>query len=119
MTDRIHLTCLAYINYSNCLFPESIFDPEQGGIDISSSMFTFYKRGTVNSGLKNEFVLIFKLMIGEEGELFYGVKLKRSDIRKRVLPELWVYKSKTLAGINLIPARFIIMPKGKTLYFYA
>ena len=29
------------------------------------------------------------------------------------------YTLKTLAGIKLIPARFIIMPKGKTLYFYA
>lgn len=82
MTDRIHLMCLAHINYSNCLFPESIFDPEQGGIDISSSMFTFYKRGAVNSELKNGFTLIFKLMMSEEGELFYGVKLKKSDIRK-------------------------------------
>lgn len=79
MTDRIHLICLAHINYSNCLFPESIFDPEQGGIDLTNLIYDYNFNSNVKI-LKNDLRPILNRLFGSEGDCFYGIGIKRSDI---------------------------------------
>ena len=79
MTDRIHLMCLAHINYSNCLFPESIFDPEQGGVDLTNLIYDYNFNSNVKI-LKNDLRPILNRLFGSEGDCFYRIGIKRSDI---------------------------------------
>ena len=79
MTDRIHLTCLAYVKYSNCLFSESIFDPKQGGADLTNLIYDYNFNSSVKI-LKNDLRPILNRLFGSDGDYFYGVGIKKSDI---------------------------------------
>ena len=81
-TDKVHIVLMAHTVYSGCLLSETLFDPEQGGTDFSSSIDYYFKKATVNAELKNKLCLVFKLILGEDGDYFYGIKPKKSDFEK-------------------------------------
>ena len=84
-TDKVHIVLMAHTVYSGCLLSETLFDPEQGGTDFSSSIDYYFKKATVNAELKNKLCLVFKLILGEDGDYFYGIKPKNPTLKSLIL----------------------------------
>ena len=73
-TDKIFITLQAHTAISSIKLDTTILN----NIDIKTPVEKFYSKGSLK-GVKDIFKAIFNNCVGQEGELFYGVKLKKSD----------------------------------------
>lgn len=78
LTDRVHITLMARVIYKNIKLESWIFDTENGGVDISKAIQSYYKDGNLKN-TKELLRPIFNKLLGTEGEYFYAVKTKRAD----------------------------------------
>lgn len=78
LTDRVNIILVAHSIYKNVVLDNDIFDIEKGGIDISKSVQTYYKKGSMKD-LKDALRPVFNKLVGTEGDYFYAVKTKKSD----------------------------------------
>lgn len=76
--DRVQITLMAHAIYKKVQLESWIFDPENGGVEISSVIQGFYKKGSLKA-VKETLRPIFNNLLGKEGDYFYGIRLKRSD----------------------------------------
>ena len=81
MTDYMHLVLMSHIVYPMCVLPEDFFDYEKGGVDVSDLTKKYYTNGSIRD-IKNTLRPIFNKLLGEEGDYFYAIKIKRSDFDK-------------------------------------
>lgn len=84
LTDRVHITLMARAIYKNIQLDAEIFDTEKGGIDISKAIKTYYSNGSMKE-LKDALRPVFNKLIGNEGDYFYGIKVKKSDFAEKDL----------------------------------
>lgn len=77
-TDRVHITLMAHAVYKKVQLDDSIFDVENGGVDISKVIAKYYANGSL-SELKNTLRPIFNKLLGTEGDNFYAIGIKKSD----------------------------------------
>lgn len=73
-TDRTFIILQAHTAMKSIKLDETVFE----GIDLESPIQKFYSSGTMK-GVKDMLRSIFSKIVGTEGELFYGVKLRKSD----------------------------------------
>ena len=83
-TDRVHITLMAHAIYKNCQLDIDLFDTEKGGVDISKAVQEYYNKGSMKT-LKDSLRPVFNKIIGEEGDFFYGIKIKKSDFAEKDL----------------------------------
>ena len=81
--DRAHIAMLAHQVYNRVdiseVYPE-MFDTEKGGVSMSDHVREWYKSGKQPEAFKEQLrTLLFKVF-GTEGDYFYAVRTKRSDI---------------------------------------
>lgn len=73
-TDKVFITLQAHTAMKSIKLSTDILEK----IDIATPVKKFYSQGTLK-GIKDILRTLFSKVVGEEGELFYGVKLKKSD----------------------------------------
>jgi hypothetical protein len=74
--DRVHIELLAHVIFKYVTLDEDVFDSSKGGIDIHFDIFT---QQDVKK-LKNTIKAILYNLIGSEGEFFYGIKFRKSNL---------------------------------------
>ena len=73
-TDRVFITLQAHTAMKSIKLDKSILNE----IDLSKPIGKYFSSGSLK-GIKDIFRTIFAKVVGQEGQLFYGVKLKKSD----------------------------------------
>ena len=73
-TDKVFITLQAHTAMKSIKLDKSILDE----IDLSKPIGKYFSSGSLK-GIKDIFRTIFAKVVGKEGQLFYGVKLKKSD----------------------------------------
>ena len=81
-TDRINITLMAHGIYKYVYLDNDIF--VEHGLNISNAVQIYNKNHAINE-LKNRVRPIFHRLLGENGEYFYGLKIKSSNIQKQEL----------------------------------
>lgn len=85
LTDRVHITLLAHTMYTYIVFDEEIFDMLLRRIDLSNPALIDWDWGSKPP--KDVKQLVWKLkkflhkLLGQEGLFFYGIKIKKTDIK--------------------------------------
>ena len=78
-TDKVHIILMAHTIYNRVQLSADIFDTGNGGADISEPIKKFYTgKGTIKA-MKDLLRPVFYKLLGEEGQYFYGIKVKNSD----------------------------------------
>lgn len=79
VADKVHIILMAHTIYNRVQLSADIFDTGNGGADISEPIKKFYTgKGTIKA-MKDLLRPVFYKLLGEEGQYFYGIKVKNSD----------------------------------------
>ena len=87
-TDRAHIALMAHMIYKNVTLETvgiNIFNEEEGGVDISKPISNYYNKSNSLKELKNSLRPVFNRLFGEEGDYFYAIKTKRTDLEDKDL----------------------------------
>lgn len=82
ITDRAHIELIAHMIYRKVVLDSSFFEDKLGGSNVP---FDSIVQWGANGHTKDILRSIFYHVFGHEGELFYAVKIKKSDLKNEYI----------------------------------
>lgn len=85
-TDKVFITLQAHTAMPGIKLDKSVLE----GIDFKKVVENYYSKGSLK-GAKDTLKGLFNKIVGSEGELFYGVKLRKSDFADQDIRSCFAY----------------------------